>query len=254
MTVPPDWVQNLAEPVLSIGKRVLAVEGIRDSQIYTEWLRKLAPAGTLADDRVVVVSTGGKGALLSGLKWFRDEGGNPGDVYGLRDRDEWDAARIAFEAANLPQLRVNPLRHCLESYFCDPDEIEAALLGIDPAKSAPRLINLRAQIGAQLQNWSDHWSLWTTTNRLNAEMRGAKFPHFFHAQYKLPADADSKATGRLGGNRRTELGIRSIRLLTTDNPPSNHRRTTTLMRHGEELFSNGSASTGTSIHRSVGSY
>jgi hypothetical protein len=190
MTTPPDWIPNLANPVLAIGKRVLAVEGIRDAQIYSAWLAKLTPPGTLADDRVVVVSTGGKSPLMRGLEWYRDEGGNPREVYGLRDRDEWDASRIAAEMASLPQLRVNADRHCLESYFCDPDEIQAALLAHDAPRFTAHLAQIQADLRSPLSEWADHWSLWTTTNRLNAEMRGAKFPHLFHAQYKLPPDSD----------------------------------------------------------------
>jgi hypothetical protein len=192
MSIPPSWVPNLADPILTAGKRVLAVEGPRDSQIYTTWLGKLAPAGTGAVNKVLVVPTRGKHDLINGLKWYRDEGGNPGDVFGLRDRDEWDAARITAEMVQLPQLRVNADRHCLESYFCDPDEIEAALLAHDAARFTPYLAKLRADLQAPLGDWADHWCLWTITNRLNVEMQGAKFPHLFHTQYKLPPDADIK--------------------------------------------------------------
>ncbi len=192
MSTPPDWVTTQADPLLGLGKRVLAVEGIRDAQIYGFWLAKLAAPGTLAEDKVVLVTTEGKSALINGLKWYRNEGGDPPDVYGLRDRDEWDAPRIASEVASLPQLRVNVHRHCLESYFCDPDEIQASLLAHDAARFTPHLASLQADILAPLADWADHWSLWTTTNRLNAEMRGARFPHLFHHQYMLPADAEIK--------------------------------------------------------------
>jgi hypothetical protein len=190
VNTPPDWIVNRADPVLGIGKRVLAVEGVRDVQIYSGWLQKLAPDGIIADSKVVVVETGGKGPLIDGLKWYRDYGGNPAEVFGLRDRDEWDAAKIASESLRLPQLRVNANRHCLESYFCDPDEIQAAFLAHDGAKFSPHLVKLQADIRAPLLDWVDHWSLWTTTNRINAEMRGAKFPNLFHHQYKLPPDAE----------------------------------------------------------------
>ena len=193
MSTPPDWIPTSADPVLSIGKRVLAVEGIRDEQIYTTWFQKLAAHGTLATDKVIVVPTGGKGAMMNGLRWYLEEGGNPGEVFGLRDRDEWDIARIATEVAQLPQLRVNLHRHCLESYFCEPDEICAALIAHDGAHFTPHLPKLRADLVAALADWADHWCLWTITNRLNGEMRGARFPHLFHTQYKLPPDADIKA-------------------------------------------------------------
>ena len=77
MGTPPDWIPKLSNPVLSVGKRVLAVEGIRDPQIYNAWLEKLAPPGGLVADKSVVVATGGKRELVNGLRWYRDEGDKP---------------------------------------------------------------------------------------------------------------------------------------------------------------------------------
>ena len=43
---------------------------------------------------------------------------------------------VAF-VAELPTLLVNQSRHSLESYFCDPDQLEAVLVAHDAAAGPP---------------------------------------------------------------------------------------------------------------------
>jgi hypothetical protein len=193
MSTAPEWVTMRAEPARSIGKRVLAVEGMRDAQVYAAWLQKLVAAETLAEDKVVTVSTEGKAQLLAGLKWYRQEGGNPADVFGLRDRDEWDLARIETELAALPQLRVNAHRHCLESYFCDPAELRTALARslIPNGGRAAKSTEVAARLG--LANWVGHWALWTTLERVKNSMSDAAYPDAFHHGIASPPDKVVKA-------------------------------------------------------------
>jgi hypothetical protein len=165
MSQPPRWADQ-ALKVLPAKKRVLAVEGKLDLGVYSKWLERLAAAmGTIVSSILVVLPADGKPSVLKGLEWLRDEGGNPTDVFGLVDRDEWDAATIATKRSELPQLLVNEDRHCLESYFSEPGEIEVALQLRDAVRNGPGLPGLRTRLESAVLEWVDHWSLWVTTNR-----------------------------------------------------------------------------------------
>jgi hypothetical protein len=170
-------------------QRVLLVEGRADAAVYGRWLKKLAAPGTLYTSKVELVEVEGKRTVLAVLEWFRDHGGNPTRLYGLVDRDEWDPGTIAAQAHALPQLRINPRRHALESYFCDPGEIGPALLAQNAAH-APHFPALEAQILRHLPERVDHWALFTTTERAKERMAAAQYPGIFHAQYQVPPDAD----------------------------------------------------------------
>jgi len=189
MRQPPKWVANQALNMLTVNKRVLAVEDDLDMAVYTKWLEKLAaPTGTIVSSKVLLVSAGGKSPILRGLEWFRDERGNPSDVFGLVDRDEWDAATVAAKKRELPQLLVNGDRHCLESYFSEPGEIETALQSRDSGRYGPRLPTLRTRLESAVAEWVDHWSLWVTTNRTQGLLRAAEFPSCFHDQHPIPGE------------------------------------------------------------------
>src|SRR5262249_22829869 len=135
MSSPPKAVVE-ARKVLAISplRKALVVEGPDDVAIYTEWLRKLAAPNPF-DATLDLVAANGRTAVLACRRWFADNGGEP-RVFGLVDRDEWDAATITRWRTTLPQLRVNADRHGIESYFCDPDEIAPALSVIDPTWTA----------------------------------------------------------------------------------------------------------------------
>ena len=133
VSTPPKPVPPGAKGCSELGQEsaFLLVEGPNDKGVYETWLKKLA-APNLFTTKVVVEAVGGKPAVIAALEWFRDHGGNPGRLFGLVDRDEWDAAAIAAHTAALPQLRVVAGRDCLESYFADPDELEPSLQAEDP--------------------------------------------------------------------------------------------------------------------------
>jgi hypothetical protein len=190
MSDVPDWIERNVRPTLGTGKTVLAVEGDDDKRIYTAWLQKLTQAGTIVSDKVVVVDAGDKYKVLQRLIWFRDLTRRPsGMLYGLVDRDEWDQQTIVSQTASIPQLLVNPNRHCLESYFSDPTEIEAALRAKNEAKYQSVFPKMAAILQGQLADWVDHWSLWVTTCRISRQLTAEAFPGFFHDQLPLPDDA-----------------------------------------------------------------
>jgi hypothetical protein len=170
------------------GKRILLVEGPNDKAVYEAWLKKLAHPNPFTA-KIMVEAVEGKRAVLAALEWFRDHGGNPGHLFGLVDRDEWDAATIAAQTAALPQLRVLAGRHCLESYFADPDELEPSLQAEDPAHAA-QLPAFRRHLETALPARVAHWALFMTTERLKEQMNAAFYPGAFHATIPIPADAD----------------------------------------------------------------
>ncbi len=189
MSTPPKPVP-LVQSVLAgaSGKRVLLVEGPNDKAIYSAWLKKLAHPGVFSA-KVVVQEVNSKAAVLSALEWFRHHGSNPGRLYGLVDRDEWDVATIAARTAALSQLRVVPGRDCLESYFASPDELEASLLSEDPGFTG-QILAFRAHLEAAMPARVAHWALFTTTERLKERMTAALYPGAFHAAIPIPADVD----------------------------------------------------------------
>jgi hypothetical protein len=156
--------------------------------VYSAWLKKLAHP-SLYSAKVVVEDSGGKQSVLNTLEWFRDHGGNPGHLFGLVDRDEWDTAALVARTAALPQLRVAPDRDGLDSYFCDPDELQPSLLAEAPA-FAPQVPAFRAYLQGALAARVDHWSLFTTTERLKERMSAALYPGAFHAALPIPPDVD----------------------------------------------------------------
>ena len=173
------------------GKRVLLVEGPNDKMVYEAWLAKLAAPSPFTA-RIVVEAVESKRTVLATLEWFRDYGGNPPHLFGLVDRDNWDASTLAAQTAALPQLRAAADRDSLESYFADPDELEASLRVEDPTYAA-HLPAFRAHLAAALSIRVDHWSLFMTTERLKERMNAALYPGAFHATIPIPPDGDIQA-------------------------------------------------------------
>jgi hypothetical protein len=191
MNSPPKPVAEARNKLASppTGK-VLVVEGPEDLAVYTEWLKKLAAPNPF-DATLQLVKAEGKNNVLKCLRWFADNGGEP-RVFGLVDRDEWDAATIAQQLTTLPQLRVNAGRHAIESYFCDPNEIAPALSAIDPAWTA-QFPTFRAALDAALADYVGHWALLTSTDRLKGRMGEQGYPGHFSQTVPVPPDADIRA-------------------------------------------------------------
>lgn len=180
----PTYVTK-AKQALGLGKRVLFVEGIDDEAVYTKWLEKLDP---LFAAQLEIITCDGQKNLIKGLALL----GDSPDVFAIQDRDEWDLGQIAAMQAVHPRLLVNPNRHTLESYCCDPQEIAFALLSKNPVTFGPQIGWLTAEITAGLADWVDHGSLWTSLMRVQNAMEEAKIPYFFNKVVPIPPDATIK--------------------------------------------------------------
>jgi hypothetical protein len=188
MSQPPKSAQKVASVRLASGKNTLILEGQPDRNVYEIWVGKLAGNASAALSKVDLVALGGKNEVLNALTWFRDHGGNPANLLGLVDRDEWDQPTISYRTKDLPQLRVNVQRHSLESYFCDPAELRPALKAETPSLKKTRLDALVTQTRKVLADRVNHWCLFTVTERVKGRLGEAQFPGVFHDQYVLPSD------------------------------------------------------------------
>jgi hypothetical protein len=175
-----------AENILGLGKRVLFVEGPDDEAIYTKWLEKIDPLFT---GRLELVPCEGQQQLIRSLELL----GDPVDAFALQDRDEWDAVKIAAVQGQHPRLLVNGFRHTLESYFCDPVEIVAALIVHDVARYQPLAQAFSANLMASLPPWVDHWALWSSLMRVQNKMHDEKLPCFVNQVVPIPTDPDIRA-------------------------------------------------------------
>jgi hypothetical protein len=188
---PPAWVPR-AQTAAAQNKKVLAMEGKTDVAVYREWLVK--ELGSTWANRVHAENAEDRSRLLSGLQWLKANDDPAKDViFGLADRDEWEAPEIASMVGELPSLLVNPSRHSLESYFCDPDELETILLARDSASGtrtfAPHLAALRRQIEGARTDHVPHWALGCAIQRANERIRSdAHYPTFFRDTCPLPSD------------------------------------------------------------------
>jgi hypothetical protein len=192
MSQPPEYVRTIQRIRDASQKNTLVLEGRFDLDVCQIWLARIAGTLVAALGKLDLIGLGGKLEVLNALAWFRDQGGNPGNLFGLVDRDEWDAATISSRTTSLPQLRVNPQRHSLESYFCDPAEIRPVLGAQTPALDRTRLNSLVSQMRKALSDRVDHWCLFTVTERVKNRMSEAQFPGIFHDQYVLPFDREVK--------------------------------------------------------------
>ena len=187
MSQPSKSVQRVRSIRLASPKKTLILEAEPDRNVYEVWLGQLASGLPSALSKVDLISLGGKNEVLNTLAWFRDSEDNPTDLLGLVDRDEWDGATIASQIQNLAQLRIDPNRHTLESYFCDPREIRPALESLMPGLNRGRLDSLVVEMRSALAHRVDHWCLFTVTERVKNRMNEAQYPGVFHDQYVLPS-------------------------------------------------------------------
>jgi hypothetical protein len=181
------WLQEHVDPLLEAGRRVLLVEGEIDQKVYEAWLDRLA--GGKGSGRVPnVVPSGGKSRVLQYLAALRSDAEGH-RVFGLVDRDEWDDVEAKQRLADLPGLRTNTNRHCLESYFCDPFDLKPAVARspiIDGDKATKAI---QSAVKRGLSAWVGHWALWTTLERLKNSMSEAAYPDAFHQGIEPPDDS-----------------------------------------------------------------
>jgi hypothetical protein len=188
---PQPWI-NAATNAVNPTKNALIVEGPDDHAVMQEWLRK-EPI-LLWSDKVHLAEVGGRAALLKGLKWLHDENAEDREkIFGLADRDEWDAADVLNVKAERPTLLVNEDRHSIESYFCDPAELLPALRAWHDSGEfdfSKVISALPARCEAQLATRVPHWALCRVIGRRARQISlDARYPHFFRDQCPLPAEA-----------------------------------------------------------------
>ncbi|HEV3384771.1 MAG TPA: hypothetical protein VG097_08140 [Gemmata sp.] len=219
-----------AQTILAASKRVLFVEGKDDEAVYAKWLFKIDP---LFGNRLGIVVTDGRNDLDISLASL----GHPIDAFAFRDRDEWDAARISSMQGANPRLLVNPNRHSIESYFCDPDELVTVLLAQDAAKYGPSETTLRAALSAPLADWVDHWSMWTTAMRLQSDMVSVGYSSYFHDILPLPPDPDVQSRldswSQLADSSRVWTSFLALRADERTKPTSEKHRSCV---HGKKFW------------------
>lgn len=180
----PEKVSTIRQLLLSSpSRKILLLEGKHDKGVYDKWLAKMVAGGNYGG-LVNLEIAGNKDQVLRHLGWFQQH--NEPRVFGLVDRDEWGAATCQAQQAALPNLLLNPERHALESYFCDPDEVFPAIQQSYPAAD---LTTFREPIDSTLATYVCHWALLTTTDRLKNRMMEIGYPGQFNAQIPPPDDA-----------------------------------------------------------------
>lgn len=179
MTPPRPVPDILKELGAAPGHKILVVEGVEDLAVYGKWLTRLA-APNLYTATLTPIQAGGKKAVLQALPYFAANGGES-RVFGLVDRDEWDASICTARRTELPQVRINEGRHAVESYFCDPDEVAPAVLALHPGLDVQPL---RDGLEAARDRYVRHWALLTTTDRIAGRMTDINYP----GQFSAPAD------------------------------------------------------------------
>lgn len=188
---PPPWVSR-AQTATSQKKKILAVEGKNDVAVYRAWIEKVL--GQTWANLIQLENAENRPKLLSGLRWLNDNNDPAKDViFGLADRDEWDSTDVSAMIAKSPNLLVNQSRHSLESYFCDPDELESILLARDAASGkqtfAGHLTELKNRMESKRHDFVRHWALGCVIQRANESIRNdAKYPTFFRDTCPLPSD------------------------------------------------------------------
>lgn len=193
---PPSWVSR-AQTAASQNKKVLAVEGKTDLAVYREWFAKVH--GTTWANQVHLEIAENRPKLLSGLRWLKDNNDPAKDnIFGLADRDEWDSTDVSALIAKSPNLFVNQSRHSLESYFCDPDELESFLIARDAASGSQTFALLLAPLKNLMEIsrpiYVPHWALGCVIRRANERIReDAQYPTFFRNTCPLPSDHEIRA-------------------------------------------------------------
>jgi predicted ATP-dependent endonuclease of OLD family len=156
MTDAPQWIKDIefeAGP-----KLVLLVEGKTDVLLLRHFLAQYSPEW---DKRFHVAFAGNKEQVFIGVKSHRPH------WLGVVDQDEWNLQDVQERIKSSPHLKILP-RFCIESYFCSPIELWAALpqaqrshVGDDPQK-------LAASILTALPDWVAHGAMWRVLRRLRS--------------------------------------------------------------------------------------
>jgi hypothetical protein len=150
----PLWITEIER--LALGKPVLLVEGDDDVVLFRHFLNQHAPGWDL---RLYLASAGSKQHTITGVTVHRP------DWIGIVDQDEWDPADVQAGVAPWPRLHVLP-RFCIESYFCHPTELWAALPPGPQARVSNDPQALAAPIMERLPAWVAHGAMWRVLRQL----------------------------------------------------------------------------------------
>ena len=163
----PYWVAEIE--TRSRGLPVLLVEGEDDVRLFRYFLGQHKPGW---DSRLYIAAAGGKQHVLSGVKRNRPE------WIGVVDKDEWSPEDLERETAGTPHLRQIP-RFCIESYFCHPAELWAALPPVQKERVNGDEHRLAGPIVEALPDWVAHGAMWRVLRR------------FYH-DTRLPAELEDR--------------------------------------------------------------
>lgn len=154
MTRTPLWLRDVKDR--AAGKPVLLVEGDDDVMLLGHYLTQHAPGWKT---RFVLLPAQGKQRVVSGVCVHRP------DWLGVIDHDKWNPDDLAEAGARSPRLLILP-RFCIESFFCNPDEIWETIplaqrerVGDDPEV-------LRQPTLAALPDWVAHGAMWRVLRKL----------------------------------------------------------------------------------------
>ncbi len=154
MNHTPSWITDVER--LALGKPVLLVEGADDVVLLGHFLSQHAPGWDL---RLHLAAAGGKQRVITGVAVHR-----PGWI-GVVDLDEWNPDDVQNGVERSPRLRALP-RFCIESYFCHPAELWAALPPNQQARMGNDLQALSTPILEQLPDWVAHGAMWRVLRQL----------------------------------------------------------------------------------------
>lgn len=166
MSALPLWVNEIENQ--GRGNPALLVEGDDDVRLFRHFLNQHAPGWDL---RLHLASAGSKSHVISGVAVHR-----PAWI-GVVDLDERSPEDLQEAVARSTRLRALP-RFCIESYFCHPAELWAALPPAQRTRVKDDLQALAGPILKALPDWVAHGALWRVLRRL------------YHAA-RLPAQLDN---------------------------------------------------------------
>ena len=159
MSDVPLWITDVGR--LALGKLVLLVEGEDDVVLFEHFLKQHVPGWDL---RLHLAAAGGKQRVIVGVAVHRPE------WIGIVDLDEWSPADVRAAVARSPRLRALP-RFCIESYFCHPVELWAALPPVQRARLGNNPQTLAAPIMEKLPDWAARGAMWRILRQLCHDTR-----------------------------------------------------------------------------------
>lgn len=180
MSPAPAWISEIDSQ--AGGLPVVLVEGVDDIALYAHFFDQHAPGW---DRRFIIKAAGGKRPLWAALTSHR-----PGWI-GIVDHDEWDSDRIAEAVAMSQRLNALP-RFSIESYFCHPDDLWAAIPPVRRAQLPDRRL-FDQPIYDQLTAWVRHGALWRVLRSL---YRQTDFPEELE-RGPVPVDDDLSHDARV---------------------------------------------------------